>query len=76
MSITIQPHYTNAQVVSMIQHVIDQPYTEELRKTVERETLRSARAFGPGHLGTKDYREERVNLVVDDAQVIVNIQFG
>ena len=76
MSITIQPYYTENEIIEMISDVIGQQYTEELRSDVEARTVRPTRGFGAGHVGTMDLRPERINLVVDDEQVIVKIHFG
>lgn len=75
MTITIQPHYTDNEIVEMISDVIGLPYTEALRECVEARTLRIVRPGGPGHITTKDLRPERINLIVDDLQVIVDIKF-
>jgi hypothetical protein len=76
MSITITPHYTDEEIVKMISDVIGQPYTEAVRADVEARTLRPTRGYGPGHICTKDRRLQRINLVVEEEQVILRIQFG
>jgi len=60
----------------MISDVIGQEYTEELSADVAARTLRTTRGYGPGHFGTKDMRPDRINLVVNDQQVIIDIHFG
>lgn len=76
MSITIQPYYTENEIVEMISDVMGKPYTEQVRVDVEARTLRPTRPYGPGHIGTRDMRPERINLEVDSDQVIVDLHFG
>jgi hypothetical protein len=76
MSITILPHYTDEEIIEMISDVIGQPYTEAVRADVKARTLRPTRPYGPGHIGTRDLRPDRINLEVNDLQMIVGIHFG
>lgn len=76
MSITLQPHFTQQEIVDMITPFIGETYSEEVLETVKAKTLRPARPFGAGFMSTMDYRHDRINLVVDDHKVIQGVHFG
>jgi hypothetical protein len=76
MSINILPHYTEDEIREMLADVIGEPYSKALRDSVEARTARPTRGYGPGHIVAMDLRAERINLVVDEEQRIVDIHFG
>ena len=67
--------YTDAQVLELIGSVVGSPYSEALRQQVEDTTGRPTRPWGH-YVATYDSRAERINLVVDDNEVITTLYFG
>lgn len=76
MSITILPYYNDEQVLEITAYVIGMTYCDELRAKVAAQTQRDVRPSGAGHINTKDFRPDRIELMVDDQQVIIEVQFG
>lgn len=67
--------YTDDQVLELIKSVVGSPYSEELRKQVEDTTGRPTRPWG-NYVATYDSRSERINLNVDEHDIIISIYFG
>ena len=67
--------YTDEQVLELIKSVVGSPYSEALRQQVEDTTGRPTRPWGH-YVATYDSRAERINLVVDDNEVVSAIYFG
>lgn len=76
MSITLQPHFTQQEIVDMITPFVGETFTTEIVEAIKAKTLRPVRPFGTGFISTMDYRHDRINLVVDDHKVIRGVHFG
>jgi len=61
------------QVIDEFQHIIGQHYSQAILREVQQESARPVRA---GHYGTTDYCPERINLEMDDQDLITGITFG
>jgi hypothetical protein len=64
---------TDEQVIDEFQHIIGQQYSQAILREVQQESARPVRA---GHYGTTDYCPERINLEMDEQDVIAGITFG
>ena len=67
--------YTDEQVLELIKSVVGSPYSEALRQQVEDTTGRPTRPWG-NYVGTYDSRAERINLNVNENDIIISIYFG
>ncbi|WP_419712574.1 hypothetical protein [Pseudomonas sp. NFX224] len=67
--------YTDEQVLDLIGAIVGLPYSEELRQQVEDTTGRPTRPWG-NYVATYDSRAERVNLNVNEKDIIISIYFG
>jgi len=76
MSTTRQADCTDQEIIESVRDTLGQPFTENLRASVEARTSRPTRGFGPEHFSTMDWRADRINLIVDEGQIIVDIKFG
>jgi hypothetical protein len=76
MSTTIQQTYTDEEVMEMITPYIGTTYTQVVLKAIARASLRPVRQISPHSAGTMDMRRERINLVLDENDVILSIRFG
>lgn len=73
---TIQQTCTDEEVMEMITPYIGTTYTEVILKAITRATLRPVRQISPHSAVTMDMRRERINLVLDENDVILSIRFG
>ena len=67
--------YTDKQVLDLINSIVGSPYSEELRQQVEDTTGRPTRPWG-NYVATYDSRAERINLNVNEKDIIISIYFG
>ncbi len=68
---------TDACRIATVADLVGEPVTPELQRDAQGKVgANSSRVIGPGSVVTMDYRPDRLNIVVDDKQVVQSFRCG